>query len=81
MPARIESVAQAWDDYRAIVMPKNAGPTQVKECRRAFYAGAETLFAMTRLLEPAFIPDDAAYVANLHDELIAFAHDVQEGVA
>jgi hypothetical protein len=84
MPARIESIAQAWDDYRAIVVPKNAGPTQVQECRRAFYAGAESLLVV--ILQglspgPDSTPSDEDYIARLHAELHAFARDCKEGRA
>jgi len=84
MPARIESVAQAWDDYRALIVPKNAGPTQVQECRRAFYAGAESLFALIgqKLSDTQEVRDsDVAHLAALNDELLAFAHDVTKGRA
>ena len=40
------SIEQAWDDYRLLVMAPNARRAQVKECRRAFYAGAESLLAL-----------------------------------
>lgn len=84
MPARIESVAQAWDDYRAIVIPKNAGPTQVRECRRAFYAGAESL--LVQIMQglspgPDSMQSDEDYLNALHAELHAFAREVKEGRA
>lgn len=33
------SVKEKWESYRREVLPKDAGPSQVRECRRAFYAG------------------------------------------
>jgi hypothetical protein len=36
-------VARAWDTYRALVVPANAIDIQVRECRRAFYAGAQAI--------------------------------------
>lgn len=47
---RIES---QWLIFRSNVVPANAGSVQVEETRRAFYAGAATLFGtIMDLLEP-----------------------------
>jgi hypothetical protein len=84
MSARIESVAQAWDDYYMVVVNPNAKPAQVRACRRAFYAGAQSLLAM---IGQGFDPDrgitaaDLRHIADVHEELRAFARDLQEGVA
>ena len=40
MSARVETVAESWQTYHDLVMPKTAGPVQVNETRNAFYAGA-----------------------------------------
>lgn len=37
-------IAKAWASYRERVLPKNAGPVQVEETRRGFYAGAAAVF-------------------------------------
>lgn len=37
-------IATAWDSYRQRVLPANAGPVQVEETRRGFYAGAAAVF-------------------------------------
>lgn len=39
---RLETVAESFATYRAEVMPREAPPVQVEECRRAFYAGVYT---------------------------------------
>jgi hypothetical protein len=36
---RLETVAESFATYRAKVMPPTAGPVQIEETRRAFYAG------------------------------------------
>jgi hypothetical protein len=41
--SQVESVAQAFDSYRKNVIPQDAPPVQVEECRRAFYAGSYTM--------------------------------------
>src|SRR5688572_7099004 len=45
-------VKSQWDTYR-VVMPKDAGATQIIETRRAFYAGAQALLhLMLKKFEP-----------------------------
>jgi hypothetical protein len=78
------TVHDAWASYRAIVIPTDAGHAQVKECRRAFYAGAEMLLVeIMRGLSPG--PDstqsDEDYLGGLHQELLQFAADVKSGRA
>jgi hypothetical protein len=76
------TVAEAWDDYRAIVIPKTAGHTQVKECRRAFYAGAESLLLLVMhglTPGPDSTPSDEDFISALHAELHAFARECKEG--
>ena len=36
---RLETVAESWATYQAKVLPPKAGPIQIEETRRAFYAG------------------------------------------
>jgi hypothetical protein len=36
---RLETVAESWATYQAKVLPPTAGPVQIAETRRAFYAG------------------------------------------
>lgn len=73
------TLAQAWEDYRVIVIP-TARPKEAKARKVAFYAGAEAVFARIKGLDPRNDPT-AEFVADLHEELLAFAKDVQEGVA
>jgi hypothetical protein len=40
---RHRTVRDEWNEYRQKVLPPTAPPIQVRECRRAFYAGAEML--------------------------------------
>jgi hypothetical protein len=44
------TIGQAWDKYRSMVMPPAAGAIQIRECRLAFYAGAqEVLLSLMRI--------------------------------
>ena len=64
-----------WFSYRAAVIPDTAGPVQVEECRRAFYAGGAALhnIVMT-MLSPTAEPTEADIqkMQDLHDELKEF---------
>jgi hypothetical protein len=78
------TVAQAWGDYRLLVVSKTASAAQIKEIRRAFYAGAESL--MVEILNglspgPDAKPSDEDFLNALHAELLAFASDVKKGLA
>jgi len=78
------TVRDAWNSYRASVMPANAPPVQIQECRRAFYAGMECLMvAIMGGLDPGSdaTEGDLDYVAALHQELLNFAQDVRAGRA
>ena len=44
----MQTVHDQWVSYLEQVMPSNAGPIQIQETRRAFYAGA---FALCSLLQ------------------------------
>jgi hypothetical protein len=68
-----------WVGYRAMVVPRGAGPVQVEECRRAFFAGAQALFAsIMTILDPGAEPTDADLkrMDAINDELRAFAASV-----
>src|SRR5215467_11539981 len=46
------AVAGGWAAYRLLVLPRNASPIQVHECRLAFYSGAQHVFAtMVNMLD------------------------------
>ena len=52
------SISDAFDIYRAHIMPKSAGPNQVVETRRAFFAGADWIYK--RIMASVDDEDDAA---------------------
>lgn len=39
-------IATLFEGYRDMVIPADAGPVQVNECRQAFFAGATALFTL-----------------------------------
>jgi hypothetical protein len=78
------TIAAVWDDYRVVVMPPDAPSVQVTECRRAFYAGAQSLLsAILASLSPGDEPAaaDEEYLEAVHDELLRFRADLKEGRA
>lgn len=77
------NIGSSWSSYRAAVVPASAGPTHVKECRRAFYAGAQAVLLLQMQISGADVPDDvgAQYIESLHRELATFAQLIQAGQA
>lgn len=52
-------IGAEWASYLAGVVPADAGETQVEETRRAFYAGAASLFGfLMRQLDPGTEPTE-----------------------
>lgn len=43
---KIDSVEQSFEFYRKIVIPKDAGETQIEETKKAFYAGGWAVFKL-----------------------------------
>lgn len=80
-------IAAAWAQYHERVLPPDAGRIQVKESKRAFYAGAEAMIiTMLRSFEPSTGPEgdeptdaDMAVMDELRAELMEFARGVGEG--
>lgn len=80
----LRSVAAMWVLYRTRVLAVNAPPIQVSECRRAFYAGVQSIL-LDGLLG---IGDDSvseeqgvAHLDSLHKECEQFSRDVMAGKA
>ena len=66
--------------YRKFVMEADAGPFQVLETRRAFFAGAQHLFgSIMGILDPGSEPTDAdlARMDNIDRELRRFADEIR----
>jgi len=80
----MKKIADLWQSYADHVLPPNAGDTQRRETRRAFYAGAHALFAgivngLTEGPEPQ--EEDLRALDDLRDEFEAFARDLAAGKA
>jgi len=73
-----------WLTYQAEVIPQNASAIQIKESRRAFYAGAQALLGLQMTFsqgdaEPT--EQDLAMMDAIAGELKQFNEDVKKGVA
>lgn len=78
------ALADEWREFDTRIMPGNAGREQRIEMRRAYYAGASSMFhLMTGGLDADSEPTDldVAFVESLSQELAAFARDLGEGRA
>lgn len=85
MTAPANLIEQQWQDFASLYRVAGAGPTQVRECRRAFYAGAVSLFRL--LLE---VSDDGskeptetnlALLNDINAEFQRYADDLENGRA
>lgn len=83
-PVNRKFIEQEWLRYKPGVMPKDAGPTQIIQSRRAFYAGAQALFGIvTGFLSPGdkATSADIVNMESLLAELDDFARMVLKGKA
>lgn len=79
-----KSLAGEWADFAAKIIPANASDVQRVECRRAFYAGAQSMFVcVTGQLDAGTEPTDAdmIYMDSLQAELKDFCDDIVAGRA
>lgn len=77
-------MAEQWDQFARLVLPKDAPAIQRQEMRRAFYSGAQAiLFRVIASFAPESEPtaDDLQVMSNLEQELSEFANLVKQGRA
>jgi len=75
------TVAAVWDTYAARVLPKDAGPIQVQEIRRAFYAGAWGMFNLIKTTHELDDRQALDRIRALHKECDDFKQRVENGDA
>jgi len=82
-PPKERRLAAAWERYLLHVLPKNAPSIQVTECRRAFFAGAESFFDIQNNAYDGSTPEpteaDLQIITDLNNELIEFGMGVKAG--
>lgn len=77
-------VAQCWTSFRVAVIPPEAGSAQVRDLRRAFYAGAQGLLStIMKVMDDGEEPTEAdlLQMTAVADELDAFGLAVGRGEA
>lgn len=80
----MKTVKEAWDEYRARVIPKDAPSIQIVETRRGFYAGALSMLDLqSSNLDQINTEDteaDVAMMESLYQECIKFFQGVKLGL-
>lgn len=81
---RQPSVADTWNQFAQLVFRPSTPERQIREMRRAYYAGFHT--ALLTLLHGVSDGDDVqasdeAYLSGLHTECERFAEDIKRGRA
>lgn len=73
-------IGQAFDRYRALVIPADASAVQIRETRNAFYAGASTVIEAVLVLGEGDIAEDVGVsrLEALRLELEAFAASLMQ---
>jgi hypothetical protein len=77
---RRNRVREMWQTYQRTVLPANAPPVYVQECRKAFYAGASVVFGLHLSMADSMSDEEAmTMLADLTEELEEFPRLVMEG--
>ena len=79
MKARRCRIAEKFSSYRRDVIPSDAPPVQIEECRRAFFAGAVSLYSIVMAglsPSPGVTDDDMSFMEDIDAELKAFPKSV-----
>jgi hypothetical protein len=77
-------IAEQWNEYLTRIMPKDAPAIQVRETKRAFYAGAHSLLMAVCASVSAgeeTTPADIEIITDIQAEVEAFAEDLEAGRA
>ena len=71
-----------WDKYRRQVLPPDAPPIQIQECRRAFFGGAWAIYSlmMNKMTSGDEVkPEDLQMMASLDREMRNFGERAKRG--
>lgn len=78
------TIAEQWDELAAAALPPGAHPTQVRESKRMFYAGAGAVLNMQlNVIAQPSVSETAgvAILQGLHEEVALFMGEVMKGAA
>lgn len=79
----MNTIADQWATFAAMVVPKGATAVQRQEMRRAFYAGAEAMLRLQWIAGDIRVTENGAIamIEGWHDECRRFAQQVADGTA
>ena len=79
----MDRIEAQFEDYKEKVIPMDASKTQVSETRRAFYAGAQAMMTIFRVVGTDRVTksEGEQILVDADQELRRFAEMVQEGKA
>lgn len=79
MPAG-SMIAKAWLQYRELCIHKDAGPVQVEECRKCFYAGVMTMLTINDALSEPNVTEVQAILTleSVWLEMRAYAQSLSD---
>ncbi len=74
MPKTVKTIAAIWESYRQQVLPPDAPPVQVRECRLAFYGGFHAMMQINLELGGDEYSEDQGFAVlnSIDRELQAF---------
>jgi hypothetical protein len=73
MPKTMDSIASEWEQFRRMVIQRDLCPTEARELREAFYAGALSVFAMAGELESLPMDQRVAKFQAWKEEVLRFS--------
>ena len=78
----MKTVSDYYDSYSKDVIPRDAGPSQLRETRAAFYSGAMTMFTMMNDVGDVDDMDEAMKALGaIHDEMEGFQKELEINAA
>lgn len=79
----MHTIKKQWESYNTEVVPRQAGITQRKETRRAFYAGATAMAGIQEVISRPEVTEAAAIkiIESAYQELRDFADLLEKGQA
>ncbi len=77
----MNKIEAQWQSYMKDVVPKEAGATQIRETRRAFFAGAEAMMNICQAVGTEHVSEaeGAQIMEGAYQELQRFCAGVREG--
>lgn len=77
------NIQDAWLKYAQTCISPHAGEAQLRDLRRFFFAGAESIFSIIYNIGKNMVTEERGceILDELRQELVTFAEDLQKGQA